>query len=184
MPQDNINTTTLDKVLTASSMLERLHNIDINSIDLNIRANHLKGNMVWLFAFTVPLSAILLAVLTFLGIILGLNFIISFIIAALLIYFIAKIIDGYDKQFIQQSRINTIETIATIEGDLGLIHHFKEFLPNKYRHLWQSTRKKNFMYIPQYKEVIILLQNNLEQEKFIKLWHVKYPKVDPDYQAE
>lgn len=163
---------------TAEVMLERLNNINIADLDVITNMDLLKGKWNWLFILTMPISAIFLVSVTLFGLFIGDNFIISFVIGALIIYAIAKVIEGYEQQFKIQARHNIMQKIAMIESDFGLIHHFKDFLPVKYRHLWQSVRNKNFMYIAQYSIAIKLLQNKLDHKKFSDLWLLKNPISD------
>lgn len=172
------------EIPTAELMLSKLNSIDLDVFDINQKMDELKGKWNWIFVLTMPISALLLATLTLLGLFFADNFVISFIVSAGIVFFIGKIIDGYEQQYRAMARRHIMQTIAEIEIEIGLIYHFKEFLPTKYRHLWQSIRKKNFIYVEQYKNAIHLLQLKLEQEKFIKLWHLKYPMTDPEYVQE
>jgi hypothetical protein len=175
---------TKDTLPTAELMIDRLNSINLEQFDVDARMDLLKGKWNWVFILTMPISALLLVIFTLLGMFIADNFIIGFIFSSILVFSIAKIIDGYEKQFRRQARKQISDTVAEIEGELGLLHHYKEFLPAKYRHLWQTTRKKNFSYIEQYKAAILLLQRRLEVDKFIKLWHLKYPMTDPEYVKE
>jgi len=169
---------------TAEEMLERLSNIELNIFDIPAKTEELKGKSNWIFTLTMPLSALVLVTFTLLGLFIADSFVISFIISALIVFFIAKIIDGYEQQYRKQARQDVMKTIGDIEGEQGLLHHFKDFLPVKFRHLWQSTRKKNFIYVEQYKISIQLLQEKLEHDKFIKLWQLKYPETTPEHNKE
>lgn len=178
------NSPTEDSIPTAELMIDRLNAINLDHFDIHARMDVLKGKWNWVFILTMPISALLLVIFTLLGMFIADNFIIGFIFSAILVFAIAKIIDGYEQQYRKQARKHISNTVAEIETELGLLHHFKEFLPAKYRHLWQTTRKKNFSYIEQYKGAILLLQRRLEPDKFIKLWHLKYPMTDPEYVKE
>jgi len=79
------------------------------------------------------------------------------------------------------ARHEVIRRIAETEGEFGLIPHFKHFLPNKYRHLWQSLRKGQYHYIEQYVQAVLLLQNKLEEDQFTRIWYLTYPETDPEY---
>ena len=166
---------------SAESMLARLNSVNIEAFDIQLKMDELKGKWNWIFVLTMPISALLLVSLTLLGLFFADSFVISFIISSGIVFSIAKVIDGYEQQYRSLARKHIMKTIAEIEDDIGLIHNFKEFLPKKYRHLWQCVRKKNFIYIEQYTTAIRLLQSKLEHEKFIKLWHFKYPMTDPEY---
>ncbi len=174
----------LIEIPTAELMLSKLNSIDLDVFDINQKMDELKGKWNWIFVLTMPISALLLATLTLLGLFFADSFVISFIVSAVIVFFIGKIIDGYEQQYRAMARRHIMQTIAEIEIEVGLIYHFKEFLPTKYRHLWQSVRKKNFIYVEQYKNAILLLQRKLEHEKFIQLWHLKYPMTDPEYVQE
>lgn len=174
----------LIEIPTAELMLSKLNSIDLDVFDINQKMDELKGKWNWIFVLTMPISALLLATLTLLGLFFADSFVISFIVSAGIVFFIAKLIDGYEQQYRAMARRHIMQTIAEIEIEVGLIYHFKEFLPTKYRHLWQSVRKKNFIYVEQYKNAILLLQRKLEHEKFIQLWHLKYPMTDPEYVQE
>lgn len=169
---------------TAERMIERLEGINTEAFDLKLETDRLKGSHAWIFILTMPISAILLVSFTLLGSYLTGYFIASFLATALMIYTIAQIIDSYEQKFRRQARLNIMRRIEETEGEMGLLPHFRDFLPSKYRHLWQSIRRKNFIYIEQYIRAIELLQAKLDREKFIYIWRLKYPTTDPEYQAE
>lgn len=166
---------------TAERMLQRLMATDVDSFDIKKETDALKGNHAWIFVLTMPVSAILLVVFTLLGSYLTGYFLASFLATALIIYTIAQIIDSHEQKFRRQARLNVMGRIEQNEGEIGLLPHFRDFLPPKYRHLWQSVRRKNFIYVDQYISAITLLQNKLDKEKFIYIWHLKYPTTDPGY---
>ncbi|MDX1347325.1 MAG: hypothetical protein R3189_03635 [Thiomicrorhabdus chilensis] len=169
---------------TAEEMLERLHAVDIQQFNISEVANQLKGNKQWISILTIPVSAILLVVLTLIGTFVFDYFIASFLFSAGLVYFIAKILDQYDQQYRLKARKLVMQRIAATEGDYGLLPHFKHFLPVKYRHLWQSLPKGRYMYIDQYIQAILLLQRKLEAEKFTKIWHLNHPELAPQDEYE
>lgn len=169
------------KLPTAELMLDRLQSIDLSYFNKHERTDEAKGQHAWIFVLTMPASALLLVILTFLGALITDQLIISFVVSAGLVYSIAKLIDNYEQRYVHAGRLLMMQKIADFEGDLGLLYHFKEFLPKKYRHLWQSVRSKNFIFVEQYVSAIHLLQTKLDTEKFIKLWHLKYPLTDPEY---
>lgn len=191
MAQDNNNTNLLEEEPalevteafppTAERMLERLHQIDLDSFDIKTETDVLKGTHAWIFILTMPISALALVVFTLLGSFLTGYFIASFLATALIIFTIAQIIDTYEQKFRRQARLNVMKRIEETEDEIGLLPHFRDFLPQKYRHLWQSVRRKNFIYIDQYISAIKLLQQKLDEEKFIHIWHLKYPTTDPEY---
>ncbi|MDG6773523.1 hypothetical protein QCB45_04195 [Thiomicrorhabdus sp. ZW0627] len=169
----------------ADEMLSRLHAIDVNQFDITALANELKGNKQWISILTIPVSAILLVAFTLLGAFLSGYLITSFLISAGIVYFVAKLLDQYDQQFRIRARELVMERIKNAEGDFGLIPHFKHFLPAKYRHLWQSLRKGRYLYIDQYIQAIVLLQNKLDPDKFTRVWYLNYPEIAPeDYLEE
>lgn len=171
-------------VPTAEEMFNRLKSVDIAQFNIIETTNQLKGNKQWISILTIPVSAILLVLFTLLGAFLFNALIASFLISAGLLYFIARILDQYDQQFRLQARNVVIQRIADTEGEFGLVPHFKDFLPEKYRHLWQSLRKGRYMYIEQYVQAIALLQTQLKLEKFTKIWHLQHPELVADEEEE
>ncbi|QBZ83682.1 hypothetical protein GHNINEIG_01743 [Hydrogenovibrio crunogenus] len=169
---------------TAEEMLERLHAVDVEDFDLEQRTNELKGNNAWLFVLTMPATAILLVLFTLLGTFLTDHFIISFILSAGVLFVIGKMIDQYEQKFKYQARLDIMQRIKETETDAGLIPHFRDFLPKKYRHLWQSLKKQNYIYIDQYIAALTLLQQRLDDDKFIRVWRLKYPETAPDEEEE
>ena len=165
---------------TAEEMLERLHAVDVDDFDIEQRTNELKGNNAWLFVLTMPVTAILLVIFTLLGTFLTDHFIISFILSAGILFVIGKMIDQYEQKFKYQARLDIMRRIKETETEEGLIPHFRDFLPKKYRHLWQSLKKQNYMYIDQYIAALTLLQQRLDDEKFIRVWRLKYPETAPE----
>lgn len=164
---------------SAEAMLERLQAVDITQFDLTAATNQLKGNKQWISILTIPVSALLLVMITLIGTFVWDAPIASFLVAAGLIYVVARLFDQYEQQYRRQARQLVMQRIAATEGDYGLIPHFKHFLPTKYRHLWQSLRKRNYMYIDQYIQAVALLQKQLDPAKFTKIWHLHHPEVAP-----
>ncbi|MPQ75548.1 hypothetical protein [Hydrogenovibrio sp. JE_KL2] len=169
---------------TAEEMLERLHNVDLGDLDLKQLMEEAKGNQAWLFVMTMPVSALFLVIVTLLGTFLTGYFIASFIIGATFIFIIGQMLDQYERKFKSLARIEAMKRIEAFEGEYGLLPHFNDFLPTKYRHLWQTVRRKNFVYIEQYVAAMKLLQNKLDREKFIYIWRLKHPETDPNYEQE
>ncbi|MBD3612666.1 MAG: hypothetical protein HUJ13_09730 [Hydrogenovibrio crunogenus] len=169
---------------TAEEMLERLHAVNVEDFDLEQRTNELKGNNAWLFVLTMPVTAILLVLFTLLGTFLTDHFIISFILSAGVLFVIGKMIDQYEQKFKYQARLDIMQRIKETETDAGLIPHFRDFLPKKYRHLWQSLKKQNYIYIDQYIAALTLLQQRLDDDKFIRVWRLKYPETAPTEEEE
>ncbi|WP_051453364.1 hypothetical protein [Hydrogenovibrio kuenenii] len=169
---------------TAEEMLTRLQQVNLDDLDLANLTEEVKGNQAWLFVMTMPVSALILVIGTLLGTFLTGYFIASFIISAAIIFIIGQMLDQYERKFKGLARLEAIRRIEALEGEYGLIPHFHDFLPTKYRHLWQSVRRKNFIYIEQYIAAIRLLQNKLDLEKFIYIWRLKHPETDPNYVPE
>lgn len=169
---------------TAEEMLDRLHNVELNDLDLKQLTEDAKGNQAWLFVMTMPVSALFLVIVTLLGTFLTGYFIASFIIGAAFIFIVGQMLDQYERKFKKLARLEAMKRIEAYEGEYGLLPHFHDFLPTKYRHLWQTVRRKNFVYIEQYIAAIKLLQNKLDREKFIYIWRLKYPETDPSYETE
>ncbi|MDX1796585.1 MAG: hypothetical protein R3219_07650 [Hydrogenovibrio sp.] len=167
---------------SAEQMLARLEAVDIDTLDVQTITDELKGDQAWLFVLTMPISAIVLAVFTLLGTFLTGYFIVSFLVTAGIVFLIGQMINQYEQKFRREARLEAINRIAAYEGEEGLIPHFHDFLPDKYRHLWQSLRKKNFIYVEQYIAAVRLLQGKLDHEKFTHIWHLKHPETDPENQ--
>lgn len=169
---------------SAEEMLQRLNQVDPSAFDLKTVAEQLKGDKIWISIFTIPVSAILLVLLTLIGTFVFDQFIISFAVSAALLFWVAKMLDQYEAQFKVKARQVVLQRIAQAEGEFGLIPHFKHFLPSKYRHLWQSLRRGNYAYIDQYIQAIVLLQHKLDPKKFIKIWYLTYPEIAPEEDSE
>ncbi|BBN59089.1 hypothetical protein [Hydrogenovibrio marinus] len=169
---------------TAEEMLERLHDVELGDLDLKQLTEEAKGNQAWLFVMTMPVSALFLVIVTLLGTFLTGYFIASFIIGATFVFLIGQMLDQYERKFKNLARIEAMKRIEAVEGEYGLLPHFNDFLPTKYRHLWQTVRRKNFIYIEQYIAAMKLLQNKLDREKFIYIWRLKHPETDPNHEPE
>lgn len=165
---------------TAETMLARLSEVDVNLFDSKQVMNELKGNKQWISILTIPVTTILLGLLTLIGMLVSGSILWSFVISAGLLFFIGKLFDQYEQQYRHQARQEVIRRVQETEGEFGLIPHFKHFLPNRYRHLWQSLRKGNYVYVDQYIQAVVLLQNQLDAEKFTKIWHLSYPETVPE----
>lgn len=164
----------------AEEMLERLHAIDVSQFDIAQRVETLKGNHAWLFVLTMPVTALLLVILTLVGTFLSDQFIVSFLVVSGLLFLVGKMIDEYEQKFKRQARLDIMHRIKDAEGEMGLLPHFKDFLPPKYRHLWQNLKKHNYAYIEQYIAAISMLQKHLDDDKFIRIWQLKYPETAPE----
>lgn len=169
-----------ERIPSPKEMLFRLQSIDPNDFNIKAIADELKGNKVWISILTLPVSAILLATFTLLGAFLFDRPIISFLITAALLFWVGKLFDNQQKIYTIAARQEVINRIASIEEGFGLLPHFKPFLPEKYRHLWQSVKRGNYIYIEQYIQAILLLQKKLDPEKFTAIWYLTYPEIDPE----
>lgn len=165
---------------TAEEMLERLHAVNLDDFNMQEITDELKGNNAWLFVLTMPITAILLVVFTLVGTFATGYFILSFIVSAGILFVVGKMIDQYEQKFRYQARLEVMRRIKEAETEDGLIPHFKDFLPRKYRHLWQSLKKQNYIYIDQYIAAMTLLQQRLDSDKFIRIWRLKHPETAPD----
>lgn len=173
-------TDTENIVPTPEEMLARLNAVNVDDFDVNAIADNLKGNKIWISVLTIPVSAIILVSFTLLGGFLFNSPVISFLVTAALLFWIAKMFEQHERHFYVAARQQAIERVKQTEGEFGLVPHFKHFLPTKYRHLWQSLRKGNYVYLEQYVQAILLLQNKLDPEQFKRIWYLTYPELDPD----
>ncbi|WEJ63244.1 hypothetical protein [Thiomicrorhabdus lithotrophica] len=178
---DQTNNTAENDIPSPEEMLSRLQSIDVQTFNMNEIANELKGNQIWVSILTIPVSASVLVGFTLLGSFMFDRPIVSFLLAAGLLFWISKMFENQERHYKIAARHEVIRRIAEIEGEFGLIPHFKSFLPNKYRHLWQSLRKGQYHYIEQYVQAVLLLQNKLEPEQFKRIWYLTYPETDPEY---
>ncbi|BCN92849.1 hypothetical protein THMIRHAM_06340 [Thiomicrorhabdus immobilis] len=178
---DQINENLEQIIPSPEEMLTRLKQIDVQQFNIDLVANQLKGNYIWVSILTIPVSALVLVVVTLLGSFIYDQPIVSFLLAAGLLFWVSKMLEFQERNFKFKARQEVMRRIAETEGSFGLIPHFKHFLPNKYRHLWQSVRKGKYHYIEQYVQAVLLLQNKLEPEKFRHIWYLTYPETDPDY---
>ena len=165
-------------------MLRRLNAVNVQTFNIEELANEMKGNKVWISILTIPVSAIILVAATLIGGFIFDSPIISFLLAAALLFWISKMFEGHERHFKMVARQEVIHRIQQTEGEFGLIPHFKHFLPTKYRHLWQSVRKGNYVYVEQYAQAILLLQNKLDGQKFTKIWYMTYPGINPEEEEE
>ncbi|GKT12667.1 MAG: hypothetical protein ISEC1_P1646 [Thiomicrorhabdus sp.] len=181
---DNINNTDpvgeAKTTPSAEEMLQRLKAVDLGQFDINSITDQLKGKRIWIPILVVPISAVILALFTLLGAFLFDQPILSFVVTASLLYWIGKELERSQEVFVLKARQEVVNRIADIEEGFGLLPHFQVFLPERYRHLWQSVRKGHYIYIEQYLQAIALLQDKLEAERFIKVWHISHPETDPE----
>ncbi|MFA6699742.1 MAG: hypothetical protein WCS28_06175 [Thiomicrospira sp.] len=167
-------------VPTAAEILEQLHAINLQDFDIHQVEQAVRGNRIWINTFTIPVTAILLIILTFLGAWLSGYLFLSFAISAGLLFFIGKLFESYDQQIKWQARQEVERRIAETEGEFGVLIHFKSFLPTRYRHLIQSLKRQRYLYIDQYIQAVSLLQRKLDHQKFTQAWHMVYPHLDPN----
>lgn len=178
------NPVNLAQIPSPEDMLARLSSVDLEQFDIKAVTDELKGKHAWIFVLTMPISAILLMVFTLLGTFITGYFIASFVITAGLLFVVAKMLDQYEQKFRYQARIEVMNRIEQTEGPFGLIPHFKDFLPVKYRHLWQSLKKGNYRYTDQYIAAITLLQNKLEPDQFTRIWYIRHPEIAPPTETD
>lgn len=165
---------------SAEEMFSRLKAVNLRQFDINAIADELKGNHIWIPILAVPVSAVILALFTLLGAFLFDQPIVSFVITAVLLLWVGKELERSQEVFTLRARQEVVNRIADIEDGFGLLPHFKVFLPKRYRHMWQSVRKGHYIYIEQYVQAIALLQDQLEAKRFIKVWHISHPEIDPE----
>lgn len=179
--EDNIlNNDESIEIPSPEEMLLRLKKVDVNYFNIREIANELKGNHIWISVMTVPVSAIVLVSATLVG---GFVFdspIISFLVTAAFLFWLGRMYEGQEQNYRMAARHEVARRIQQIEGEFGLLYHFRHFLPNKYRHLWQSVRRGNYTYIEQYVQAVLLLQKKLEPEQFTRIWYMTYPEIDPN----
>jgi len=180
----NSESETAIDVPQAEEILARLQSIDVNQFDMVAVTNELKGNKQWISILTIPVTTILLGLFTLLGVLLFDSIIGSFLVSAGLLFFAGRILDQYEQQYRIQARHEVMNRIRNTEDEFGLIPHFKHFLPTKYRHLWQSLKKGNYMYIDQYIQALVLLQHKLDHEQFTKIWNMTYPELLKDSEQQ
>ena len=161
-------------------MLQRLNAVDVQAFNMDDIATELKGNKIWISILTIPVSAIILVTFTLIGAYIFDSPIISFVVTAAFLFWVSKLFEQQERNFKFQARKEVERRIKETEGEFGLVPHFKHFLPNKYRHLWQSLRKGNYVYIEQYVQAILLLQNKLDPDHFKRIWYLTYPETDPE----
>lgn len=173
-----------ETIPSPEEMLQRLNSVDVQQFNIDTITTELKGNKVWVSILTIPVSAIILVLVTLLGSFLFDQPIVSFLVAAGLLFWVSQMFEGQERHYKIAARHEVMQRIKRIEGEFGLLPHFKNFLPNKYRHLWQSLKKGNYQYIEQYVQAILLLQNKLHPEKFTRIWYLTYPEIDPERSDE
>lgn len=164
---------------SAEEMLQRLYAVKLEYFDYRIVTEELKGKQAKLFVFVIPITAITLVTLTLLGTFLTDYFIVSFLISAVIVFMLGRIADQYERQFRLAAHQEVIRRVGETEGPFGLVPHFKDFLPKKYRHLWKSLKKGKYYYVEQYLAAIYLLQQQLNEERFTHIWYLRHPESAP-----
>ena len=177
---DNYSASNQATIPDPEEMIKRLQDVNVQDFNIEKITTQLKGNRIWVSVLTIPVSAIILVSFTLLGSFLFDQLIISFLVTAVFLFWIGKIFEGQERNYKFAARQEAIKRIQETEGEFGLVPHFKHFLPNKYRHLWQSLRKGNCAYVEQYTQAILLLQNKLDPNQFKKIWYLTYPELDPE----
>lgn len=172
------------KIPSPQEMLKRLNNVDVKTLDIKTVIDELKGKRIWISVLTLPVSATLLMSFTLLGAFLFDSPIISFTVTAFVLIWVGKLFDSQQRIYEYNARQEVINRIAYIEEGFGLLPHFRVFLPEKYRHLWQSVRKGNYIFIDQYIQAVVLLQHKLDPKKFTEIWYLSYPEIDPENDSE
>ena len=171
-----------NQIPAPEQMIEKLNSIDLAIFDLKQREEKLKGKLAWISALTIPISAILITATVLLTIFFSHSLtaaFIAFIIVGMLLMIIAKALESSERQAKYMAYQQTIEAIKQIEEPYGLVYHFRHFLPERYRHLWQSVRKGDYQHIKQYAQAIAMLQDKLEPAKFQHIWYLEFPEIAP-----
>ncbi|CAN8142580.1 SMODS and SLOG-associating 2TM effector domain-containing protein [uncultured Thiomicrorhabdus sp.] len=179
MPNVNQRDAAVSNLPSPDELLQRLRAIDCEQLNIDKRMEEMRGQRVWFSALAIPVSALVLTIFTLIGTFAFDQPIPSFLIAAALLYWIGNMIDGQQRHLPIQARNEIMQQIAQMEGEQGLLPHFSYFLPKRYRHLWQSLRKGNYIYIEQYTQAVTLLQRSLDEQKFMKFWYLKHPESAP-----
>ncbi|UQB41594.1 hypothetical protein JX580_07865 [Thiomicrospira microaerophila] len=164
----------------AESLLQRLQQVDTDQFNLKQIEEELMGEKIWVKVLTIPVTMLILLILTFVGAWLSGNIFASFIVSAVLIYFIGKLFEGFESRYKWQARQEVEKRILETEDVEGLIVHFKAFLPTRYRHLVQCLKKGNARHIDQYIQAVNLLQQKLDHQKFTHAWHLAHPETKPE----
>jgi hypothetical protein len=168
----------------AMQLITRLNQVEIEDFNLKKVEESLRGKMIWINTLTVPISLVLLLLFTLVGKLISGYIIISFIVSALIVFLLGKMFENYDHEVKWNARREVERRIAETEGDDGLIIHFKNFLPTRYRYLVQSLRRGQYLFIDQYIQAVHLLQHKLETEKFIRAWSLAHGIEDKPEEDE
>lgn len=181
--EPNLNSE-LPEHVTAQEMLQKINSIDTDTLDVQKLANELKGKNQLYFSLVMPVALLLIVLLTFIAYLITTNIIISFFVASLIVILLGKLATQHETKYSNKARILIIQRISEYETDAGILTHFKEFLPKRYRHLWQCLKKGNYRFIEQYISAVQLLQSKLDAQQFIKVWDIKNPPPIPEKKLE
>ncbi len=162
-----------DDMPSANDLLDRLNAIDLNRLDLEQVSAEMLGKWKWARVLVMPVGALLLFLLTWLFSALSGYLIPSFVVAALTLLLIGRLLDRYEKALMQAARQAVENYISEVEGDTGLLIYFQDFLPKKYRTLIKALQDGFYGYIPQYREAVRLLREQLDPVKFQTWWLIK-----------
>lgn len=161
-----------DNLPTAQELLDRVNAIDLTQLDVELVASDLLGPWKWARVLAMPIGALLLFLLTWLGSYFT-HVLISFTASAILVLLIGKWLDRYERSLKLQARKVVEGRIAEIEGTDGLLLYFQDFLPKRYKPLIKALQKGHYYYIPQYIEAVELLRKQLDPVKFQTWWLIK-----------
>ena len=162
-----------DDMPSADDLLDRLNAIDLNRLDLEQVSAEMLGKWKWARVLVMPVGAVLLFLLTWLFAALSGYLIPSFVVAALTLLLIGRLLDRYEKALMKAARQAVENYIAEVEGNTGLLIYFQDFLPKKYRPLIKALQDGFYGYIPQYREAVQLLREQLDPVKFQTWWLIK-----------
>ncbi|AHF02191.1 hypothetical protein THIAE_02315 [Thiomicrospira aerophila AL3] len=171
-------------MIKADELLQRLQAIDLAQLNPQEVEQQVLGKRVWLHTFTFPITIGILAIFTLLATWLVNNMLYGFLVALLVVWFLGKLFESYEHDTQRQVQARLEEIIKGIEGEQGLLIHFSAFLPKRYGALLQALRKQRYGYVLQYYQAATLLQKRLDQARFKKYWHSKYPEMDPELSDE
>ena len=124
-------------------MLRRLKDVDVQQFNIKTVASELKGNKIWVSVLTIPVSAIILVLITLLGSFMFDQPILSFIVAAALLFWVSKMFEGQERNYKIAARHEIMQRIKQTEGEFGLIPHFKHFLPSNIVTFGSLLKKAN-----------------------------------------
>lgn len=162
-----------DDLPSAEALLDQLHAIDLQQLDVEHVATEMLGKLKWLHVIVMPAGAIMLALFSITALFLTHSPVWGFLIAAAVLFLLGKLLDRYERDLKIQAVRRIEETIADIEGEEGFLIYFRDFLPRKFQPLLQTLHRGQFHFIRQYAEAIRLLQEQLDPIKFQTWWLIK-----------